>query len=108
MGVDISFSHNKNFAQNYGDDNNIDPNDPFPTLGRNNKPNNLDENRGEAMTFTFSNTLNYVKTFNLQSSVYSRIINSLRQQWVSPHQTAFNRPQNLVSFSCLIQYRNLL
>ncbi|RZK01805.1 MAG: SusC/RagA family TonB-linked outer membrane protein, partial [Flavobacterium sp.] len=69
VGVDISFSHNKNFAQNYGDDNNIDPNDPFPTMGRNNKPNNLDENRGEAMTFTFSNTLNYVKTFNQKHNV---------------------------------------
>lgn len=69
VGVDISFSHNKNFAHNYGDDNNIDPNDPFPTLGRNNKPNNLDENRGEAMTFTFSNTLNYIKTFNQKHNV---------------------------------------
>ena len=69
VGVDISFSHNKNFAQNYGDDNSIDPNDLYPTLGRNNKPNNLDENRGQAMTFTFSNTLNYIKTFNQKHNV---------------------------------------
>ena len=38
------------------------PNELYPGMGRNNKPNNLDENRGETMTFTFSNTLNYVKT----------------------------------------------
>ncbi|MFA6275558.1 MAG: TonB-dependent receptor [Pedobacter sp.] len=60
-GVDISFSHNKNFAQNFGDDNDNDPSELYPGLGRNNKPNNLDENRGQTMTFTFTNTLNYLK-----------------------------------------------
>jgi len=63
VGVDISFSHNKNFAQNYGDDNDNNPDELYPGMGRNNKPNNLDENRGEVMNFTFTNTLNYVKTF---------------------------------------------
>ncbi|MDN3587131.1 TonB-dependent receptor [Pedobacter aquatilis] len=63
VGVDISFSHNKNFAQNYGDDNDNNPDELYPGKGRNNKPNNLDENRGEVMNFTFTNTLNYVKTF---------------------------------------------
>ncbi len=61
VGVDISFSHNKNFALNFGDDNDNDPSELYPGLGRNNRPNNLDENRGQAMTFTFSNTLNYLK-----------------------------------------------
>ncbi len=69
LGVDISFSHNKNFAQNYGDDNDNDPNELYPGMGRNNKPNNLDENRGEAMTFTFSNTLNWLKTINRKHSI---------------------------------------
>ncbi|WP_316734752.1 TonB-dependent receptor [Pedobacter aquatilis] len=63
VGVDISFSHNKNFAQNFGDDNDNNPDELFPGQGRNNKPNNLDENRGEVMNFTFTNTLNYQKTF---------------------------------------------
>ncbi|RDC54502.1 TonB-dependent receptor [Pedobacter chinensis] len=63
VGVDISFSHNKNFAQNYGDDNDNNPDELYPGMGRNNKPNNLDENRGEVMNFTFTNTLNYVKSF---------------------------------------------
>ena len=69
VGVDISFSHNKNFAQTFGDDNINGPDDLYPGKGRNNRPNNLDENRGEAMTFTFSNTLNYIKTFNEKHNV---------------------------------------
>lgn len=64
VGVDISFYHNKNFAQNFGDDNDNDPAELYPGMGRNNKPNNLDENFGQVMTFTFSNTLNYLKTIN--------------------------------------------
>ncbi|MEO8403113.1 MAG: TonB-dependent receptor [Chitinophagaceae bacterium] len=71
LGVDISFSHNKNFAENFGDDNNQDSSagNPYHGLGRNNKPNNLDENLGQTMTFTFSNTLNYLKTINGKHSI---------------------------------------
>ncbi|HKZ67464.1 MAG TPA: SusC/RagA family TonB-linked outer membrane protein, partial [Chitinophagaceae bacterium] len=69
LGVDISFAHNKKFAQNFGDDNNNEPGEPYPGMGRNNKPNNLDENRGETMTFTFSNTLSYLKTINKDHSI---------------------------------------
>lgn len=69
VGVDLRFTHNKNFAQNFGDDNDNDPNELYPGMGRNNKPNNLDENRGEATTFTFSNTLNYVKTLNSKHNI---------------------------------------
>jgi TonB-dependent starch-binding outer membrane protein SusC len=69
LGVDISFFHNKNFAENFGDDNDNDPGELYPGLGRNNRPNNLDENRGEAMTFTFSNTLNYVKVLGQKHSI---------------------------------------
>jgi TonB-dependent starch-binding outer membrane protein SusC len=69
LGVDISFAHNKNFAQNFGDDNDNDPGELYPGQGRNNRPNNLDENRGEAMTFTISNTLNYVKLIGGKHSI---------------------------------------
>lgn len=69
VGVDIQYSHNKNFAQNYGDSNIGDVNNTFFGLGRNNRPNVLDENRGENMTFTFTNTLNYMKTFNGKHNV---------------------------------------
>ncbi|MET0393932.1 MAG: TonB-dependent receptor [Chitinophagaceae bacterium] len=69
VGVDISFAHNKNFAENFGDDNDNDPAELYPGLGRNNKPNNLDENYGDVMTFTFTNTLNYLKTINDRHSL---------------------------------------
>lgn len=69
VGVDISFTHNKNFAQNFGDDNDNNPDELYPGKGRNNKPNNLDENRGEVMNFTFTNTLNYQKTFAAKHNV---------------------------------------
>ena len=63
VGIDLSFYHDKTFNVNYGDDDfggsSIDQG-----LGRQNRPNNLGESRGEAFTFTFSNTLNYLKTFN--------------------------------------------
>ena len=62
VGIDLSFFHNKAFNENYGDDDGegaeIDAG-----LGRQNRPNNLNEDRGEALTFTWNNTLNYVKTF---------------------------------------------
>ncbi|MFV0540852.1 MAG: SusC/RagA family TonB-linked outer membrane protein, partial [Aestuariibaculum sp.] len=64
LGVDIKYSHNKNFAANYGDNNISDTSNQYYGMGRNNRPNGLDENRGEEKTFTFTNTLNYVKTFN--------------------------------------------
>jgi len=64
LGVDARFSHNKNFAENYGDPDNADPTFAYFGMGRNNRPNSLNENRGQDVTFTWSNTLNYVKTFN--------------------------------------------
>lgn len=64
LGADIKFLHNKNFAENYGDPNVGDTSNQYYGMGRNNRPNSLNENRGQDMTFTLSNTLNYVKTFN--------------------------------------------
>lgn len=65
LGIDATFAHNKIFAENYGDPNEVlAPDHPYFGLGRNNKPNNLSENRGQDVTLTWSNTLNYVKTIN--------------------------------------------
>ncbi|MFH4966516.1 TonB-dependent receptor [Gaetbulibacter sp. M235] len=64
VGVDLSFFHNKAFAENFGDDNDNNPDESDPGLGRQNRPNNLNEERGEARTITFNNTLNYAKIFN--------------------------------------------
>jgi len=63
LGVDLEFFHNKAFNENYGDDDG-GGNDTDKGLGRRNRPNNLSEERGEARTITFNNTLNYVQTFN--------------------------------------------
>tara|TARA_R110000823_G_scaffold87053_1_gene194386 strand:+ start:4632 stop:7676 length:3045 start_codon:yes stop_codon:yes gene_type:complete len=62
VGVDLTFFHDKTFNENYGDDDGggsaIDQG-----LGRRNRPNNLSERRGESLALTFSNTLNYNKSF---------------------------------------------
>lgn len=58
VGIDLSFFHNKSFNENYGDDDGSgNPQDAG--LGRQNRPNSLNESRGEAFTLTFNNTLNY-------------------------------------------------
>lgn len=66
IGVDLSFFHNKRFNENFGDDDGGGggPDDVDKGLGRQNRPNNLNEDRGESRTITFNNTLNYAKTLN--------------------------------------------
>ncbi len=61
LGVDLSFIHNKAFGENYGDDDG-GGNEMDQGSGRKNRPNNLNEERGDARTITFNNTLNYTKT----------------------------------------------
>lgn len=69
LGIDLSFIHNKTFGKNFGDDNDNNPEETDPGMGRQNKPDNLNEERGEARTITFNNTLNYVKVFNEKHDV---------------------------------------
>lgn len=64
LGVDLNFLHNKAFLQNFGDDDNNDPNEVDPGAGRQNRPNGLNEERGEELNLTWNNTLNYVKTID--------------------------------------------
>ncbi|UMB54188.1 TonB-dependent receptor [Lutibacter sp. A64] len=63
VGVDLSFIHNKAFGENFGDDDG-GGNETDKGLGRQNRPNSLNEERGETRTITFNNTLNYVKNIN--------------------------------------------
>jgi len=72
VGIDLSFIHNKAFGVNYGDDDG-GGNATDQGLGRQNRPNNLNEERGEARTITFNNTLNYVKTFNVKHDISALI-----------------------------------
>ncbi|HEY4154198.1 MAG TPA: SusC/RagA family TonB-linked outer membrane protein, partial [Puia sp.] len=67
LGVDIAFNHNKDFEQNFGDDDGAGG--VYAGMGRNNRPNSLNELRGQTNTFTFSNTLNYQKTLNGKHSI---------------------------------------
>lgn len=66
LGIDLNFRHEKAFYQNFGDDDGggsvIDRG-----LGRQNRPNGLNEYRGEEFTFTWNNTLVYDKTFGKHS-----------------------------------------
>jgi TonB-linked SusC/RagA family outer membrane protein len=68
VGIDLNFSHDKAFYTNFGDDDgNASEIDRGRGLGRQNRPNGLDEYRGEELTFTWNNTLSYDKIFNLHS-----------------------------------------
>lgn len=68
VGIDLAFFHNKVFNENYGDDdgggNALDAG-----LGRQNRPNSLNESRGEAFTLTVNNTLNYKTLLNEKHSL---------------------------------------
>jgi TonB-linked SusC/RagA family outer membrane protein len=67
FGADITFTHDKKFSQNFGDDDGGDP--LYPEQGRINRPSTLTDDMAQEMTFTFSNTLNYVKTLNEKHSI---------------------------------------
>ena len=60
VGIDLNMSHNKAFNKNYGDDDGggaaVDKGQ-----GRQNRPTNLSEDRGQETTITWTNTLNYNK-----------------------------------------------
>jgi len=68
VGIDLNFRHEKAFFTNFGDDDGAASEiDRGRGLGRQNRPNGLDEYRGEELTFTWNNTLSYDKIFNLHS-----------------------------------------
>lgn len=67
FGADMTFTHDKKFSQNFGDDDGGDSR--FPGQGRINRPTTLTDDMAQEMTFTFSNTLNYVKTLNEKHSI---------------------------------------
>lgn len=63
LGIDLNFTHNKNFMANFGDDDG-GGNATDKGLGRKNRPNGLNEDRGEDLTVTWNNTLNYSTRIN--------------------------------------------
>ena len=79
VGVELNFNHNKAFFENYGDDDgNAGPLDQGK--GRQNRPNGLNEDRGDDFTITWNNTVSYNKTFagvhSLNALVGSEFINN--------------------------------
>ncbi len=66
LGLDLNMTHNKAFNQNYGDDDGGGSSLDQGT-GRQNRPTNLNEDRGEDATITWTNTLNYTKRINEHS-----------------------------------------
>lgn len=62
LGIDLNMTHSKAFNENFGDDDGGGSGDDRG-LGRKNRPNGLDESRGQETTITWNNTLNYSKTF---------------------------------------------
>src|SRR5690606_24439855 len=68
VGIELNFNHTKAFFENFGDDDgNAGPLDQGH--GRQNRPNGLNEDRGEDYTITWNNTLSYAKTFASKHSV---------------------------------------
>ena len=63
LGVDLNLTHNKAFNRNFGDDNG-GGNAIDQGTGRQNRPTNLNEDRGQETTITWNNTLNYSKNIN--------------------------------------------
>jgi TonB-linked SusC/RagA family outer membrane protein len=57
LGLDLSLTHNKAFFQNFGDDGG--GGSATDGFGRQNRPNALNEDRGQETTVTWNNTLNY-------------------------------------------------
>ncbi len=66
LGIDLNMTHNKAFNKNFGDDDGGGSSVDQGT-GRQNRPTNLNEDRGQETTITWTNTLNYRKTIQLHS-----------------------------------------
>ena len=66
LGVDLDMNHNKAFNKNYGDNDGGGSSLDAGT-GRQNRPTNLNEGRGQQTTITFTNTANYTKKIDQHS-----------------------------------------
>ena len=78
VGVELNFNHNKVFMQNFGDDERVDPTVDLGQ-GRHNRPNGLNEDRGDDYTITWNNVLSYDKTIGdhlINALVGSEFINN--------------------------------
>lgn len=63
LGLEMNFNHNKVFLANFGDEDRVNPTVDMKQ-GRINRPNGLNEDRGQDNTLTWNNVLSYDKTIN--------------------------------------------
>lgn len=62
IGFELNYNHSKGFFENFGDEERpAPPAEADPGQGRHNRPNGLNEDRGEDYTFTWNNTLGFQK-----------------------------------------------
>ena len=90
LGLSLNMIHNKGFYKNFGDDDG-GGNEFDKGLGRKNRPNLLNEERGQETNIIWNNTLNYNKNFNRHSvgalvgteyiSNYASAISGSRQRY---------------------------
>ncbi len=73
LGIDLNMTHNKAFNENFGDDDR-GGSGPDKGTGRQNRPTNLNEDRGQETTITWNNTLNYSK--RIQKHSFSALVGS--------------------------------
>lgn len=66
LGISLNMVHNKAFYKNFGDDDG-GGSDIDKGLGRKNRPNQLNEERGQETNIIWNNTLNYNKSFGKHS-----------------------------------------
>ena len=66
LGISLNMIHNKAFYKNFGDDDGGGA-EQDKGLGRKNRPNQLNEERGQETNIIWNNTLNYNKNFDKHS-----------------------------------------
>lgn len=79
LGMDLLFRHNKAFLVNFGDDNGEGAKDASgnfidPGAGRQNRPNGLNEERGQQTNITWTNTVSYDKIIG--KNVFNALVGS--------------------------------
>lgn len=91
LGVDLNMTHNKAFNKNFGDDDGGGA-DVDKGQGRQNRPTNLSEDRGQETTITWTNTLNYRKI--IQEHSFNILIGS---EFISNHASAVSASRSRYS-----------
>ncbi|SMD05514.1 SusC/RagA family TonB-linked outer membrane protein [Pedobacter nyackensis] len=106
VGLDLNFTHNKAFNDNFGDDDGGGAAED-KGLGRKNRPNSLNEDRGQESTITWNNTLNYGKT--IQKHLFNAMVGS---EYIKNYSSSIGATRNRFDYTApefqFIDYGNSL